>query len=166
MSLRLFWTLAVTVFAAAMVFLYWGLWGDRSKDRLRCPKCWYRMEGSFVAGAFACPECGHDARQEKRLKKNHRRWWVMMCWWMRGSWFSTAGKDRPGGPVLASLPQLLFDLMEPVGGLEDFTGTWAVRWATMPSSCILSMSRATRPCPCAAGDRCRSSGVESPPIQV
>ena len=74
----LFCTIAAVLFLSAIGLLYWGLWGDRSKGRLRCPKCWYGMEGSFVAGALTCPECGHDARQEKRLKKNHRRWWAMV----------------------------------------------------------------------------------------
>ena len=50
----------------------WGLWGDRSKGRTRCPKCWYDMRGSLPR--LECPECGHDARQERRLHKHHRRW--------------------------------------------------------------------------------------------
>ena len=78
MSLWLFCTIAAVLFLGAVGLLYFGLWGDRSKGRLRCPKCWYRMEGNWVAGALTCPECGHDARTEKRLKKNHRRWWAMV----------------------------------------------------------------------------------------
>jgi hypothetical protein len=51
----------------------WGVWGDRSKGRARCPECWYDMRGTLPR--LVCPECGHDARQERRLHKNHYRWW-------------------------------------------------------------------------------------------
>ena len=78
MSLWLFCTIAAVLFLAAIGLLYFGLWGDRSKGRLRCPKCWYDMTGSFEAGKLVCPECGMDASVEKRLKKNHRRWWAIL----------------------------------------------------------------------------------------
>ena len=32
-----------------VLLVLWGLWGDRSKGRPRCPKCWYDMRGT-VAG--------------------------------------------------------------------------------------------------------------------
>jgi len=78
MSLWLFCTITVLLFLGAIALLYWGLWGDRSKGRMRCPKCWYDMSGSFVAGKLVCPECGKDAGGEKRLKKNHVRLWAMV----------------------------------------------------------------------------------------
>jgi hypothetical protein len=49
-----------------------GIWGDRSKGRSRCPKCWYDMRGSLPR--LECPECGHDAGHEHQLYKHHRRW--------------------------------------------------------------------------------------------
>ena len=49
----------------------WGLFGDRSKGRPRCPRCWYDMTG---AKACVCSECGHDAIYERRLYKNRRCW--------------------------------------------------------------------------------------------
>jgi hypothetical protein len=55
-----------------LLLLYRGIWGDRSKGRTRCPKCWYDMRGTVPR--LECPECGHDARQERRLHKHHRRW--------------------------------------------------------------------------------------------
>ena len=36
------------------------------------------MAGSVEAGKLECPECGKDAGFEKRLKKNHCRWWPMV----------------------------------------------------------------------------------------
>jgi hypothetical protein len=54
-----------------LLVVYRGLWGDRSKGRVRCPKCWYDMRGSLPK--LECPECGHDAQQEHRLYRNRRR---------------------------------------------------------------------------------------------
>ena len=54
------------------VLVAWGLWGDRSKGRLRCPKCWYDMRGTVPR--LVCPECGHDARQERQLYRTRRAW--------------------------------------------------------------------------------------------
>ncbi len=78
MSLWLFAASAASLLFGAIGLMYWGLWGDRAKGRLRCPKCWYDMQGSFEAGKLECPECGKDAGVEKRLRKNHRRWWAMV----------------------------------------------------------------------------------------
>src|SRR5688572_22211642 len=61
---------AATALLAAML-LAWFLRGDRSRGRRRCPKCWYAMEG---APTLTCPECGHDARRERRLLVTRRRW--------------------------------------------------------------------------------------------
>ena len=59
-----------------LLLVCWGLWGDRSKGRPRCPKCWYDMRGTVPR--VECPECGHDARQERRLYRNRRRWWPVI----------------------------------------------------------------------------------------
>ena len=48
-----------------------GLWGDRSKGRPRCPKCWYDMRGSLPR--LTCPECGHAVGSERGLYRNRRR---------------------------------------------------------------------------------------------
>ena len=61
-----------------MLLICWGLWGDRSKGRTRCPKCWYDMRGTVPL--LACPECTHDAKHERRLYRNRRRWWpIVLC---------------------------------------------------------------------------------------
>jgi len=53
----------------------YGAIGDRSRGRKRCPSCWCDMRGSV---GLVCPECGHDARNEKRLYKTRRRWWAIV----------------------------------------------------------------------------------------
>jgi hypothetical protein len=58
--------------AVGLLLVAWGLWGDRSKGCCRCPKCWYDMRGTVPK--LECPECGHDAQQQRRLYMNHRRW--------------------------------------------------------------------------------------------
>ena len=55
-----------------LMLVCWGLWGDRSKGRPRCPKCWYDMRGTLPK--LVCPECGYDARQQRRLYRNRRGW--------------------------------------------------------------------------------------------
>ncbi len=57
--------------AAALLLLARALFADRSKGRLRCPKCWYDMSGT---AGLTCPECGNNARHARRLTKTKRRW--------------------------------------------------------------------------------------------
>jgi len=61
--------------AVGSVLICWGLWGDRSKGRARCPKCWYDMRGSLPK--LECPECGHDVEHERQLYRNRRHWWPL-----------------------------------------------------------------------------------------
>jgi hypothetical protein len=66
------WWLSGGVLAlTGLTLLWWSLCRDRSRSRRRCPKCWYDMAG--VPG-LVCPECGRDARRERRLSKTRRRW--------------------------------------------------------------------------------------------
>ena len=53
-----------------LLLVFWGLCGDRSNGRPRCPECWYDMRGSLPK--LECPEYGHDARQERRRYMNRR----------------------------------------------------------------------------------------------
>ena len=77
----------------ALALLLWGLLGDRSRGRPRCPKCWYDLRGA-VGGAdpttggerppsarraaaampITCPECGCAVRTRRGLYRNRRRW--------------------------------------------------------------------------------------------
>ena len=56
----------------SLLLVWWGLRGDRSKGRARCPKCWCDMGGTLPQ--LECPECGHDAGQERRLYRSRRGW--------------------------------------------------------------------------------------------
>ena len=61
--------------AVGLLLVCWGLWGDRSKGRVRCPKCWYDMRGTLPR--LVCPECGHDAGQEAQLYLDRWRPWLI-----------------------------------------------------------------------------------------
>ena len=55
-----------------LLLVCFGLWGDRSRGRPRCPKCWYDMRGTVPR--LECPECGHAPGSEQRLYRTRRRW--------------------------------------------------------------------------------------------
>jgi hypothetical protein len=65
------------VFAAGAIMLLLALFWDRSRGRLRCPRCAYDMAG---AKDLKCPECGHVARSEAaRLRKTRRHYaWALL----------------------------------------------------------------------------------------
>ena len=66
-----FW-LAATLLALLSAFiLYRSLLHNRSRGRRRCPKCWYDMSG---VNGLRCPECGRDAKRERKLFRTRRRW--------------------------------------------------------------------------------------------
>lgn len=72
-----YWTGVLIAGGLSLWLLYLGLWRGRSRGRRRCPKCWYDMSGS---PSRECPECGHEAKHEKRLFKCRRRWrWVAVA---------------------------------------------------------------------------------------
>lgn len=49
--------------------------GDRSRGRLRCPRCWYDMSDS---NGLPCPECGCEIEHEKQLIRTRRPRWVLV----------------------------------------------------------------------------------------
>lgn len=80
-----FWLLAswATVALGAVLVLF-GLFANRSKERLRCRKCWHSLEGvpSTEAGGKAtwtCPECGCKATKLSQLKRTRRCWSVVLA---------------------------------------------------------------------------------------
>ncbi len=62
--------IGLAVFSAML--LIWAIIGDRSRGRLRCPRCWYDMEGAW---ALQCPECGKTIKSERHLRSAKRSRW-------------------------------------------------------------------------------------------
>src|ERR1043165_8763663 len=58
------------ILALGAALFLWAFFWDRSRERLRCPKCWYDMKGL----GLRCPECGHECRAERDLLRTRRRW--------------------------------------------------------------------------------------------
>jgi len=69
----LLWSIGGVLALAGLVLLISALFWDRSRGRLRCPKCWYDMSGLKV-GDLTCPECGRTQKHEGRLRKTRRRY--------------------------------------------------------------------------------------------
>jgi hypothetical protein len=75
LTVPIIWAVLGFLAILAVVLLYLGLFQDRSRGRPRCPRCWYHMTG---APSLVCPECGHDARNPKRLYRTRRRRWAIV----------------------------------------------------------------------------------------
>lgn len=63
--------LCAVVVAAGLAVSFLALFGDRSRGRRRCPRCWYDM--ASVAGS-RCPECGRTPKNERAFFRTRRRW--------------------------------------------------------------------------------------------
>ena len=63
---------ATVIPVIGLLLLYFGLWGDRSKGRVRCPACWYDMRGTVPR--LECPECGHAPGSERGLYGDRHGW--------------------------------------------------------------------------------------------
>ncbi len=77
------WTLLLT----GLLLAAWALFWDRPGGRLRCPRCWYRVEGVPISllkfhrtqrEAMKCPECGEVITDERMLRRTRRRWWLLL----------------------------------------------------------------------------------------
>lgn len=53
----------------------WALVGDRSRGRLRCPRCWYDMSDS---DGRPCPECGKEISEARQLTRTRRPKWAFV----------------------------------------------------------------------------------------
>jgi len=66
------WLAWLGVIAACIWLIHMArksLFGDRSRGRRRCPRCWYDMSHSPT---LTCGECGHTAQQEADLFRTRR----------------------------------------------------------------------------------------------
>ncbi len=99
-----FWyILAICLLLGAGALGAWALFWDRSRGRLRCPKCQYRMEGIAASTVerrgksltgHVCPECGFVAARESELRRTRRRWGAV----------AVAGLMLLGSHVASSMP--------------------------------------------------------------
>lgn len=88
------WSGAALAVLAGVWLALWALVGDPARGRRRCPRCWYDMGG---VGGTVCPECGCDARSERRLGRTRRRWW----WAAAGMGLCAAAAALAAGPRVA-----------------------------------------------------------------
>ncbi len=73
-GLTAFHAVAAGIVAFAAALAAWGLFADRAKRTLRCPKCWYDMASVASTSRYICPECGHDAKTTHNLQRTRRHW--------------------------------------------------------------------------------------------
>lgn len=70
------WYLGAAVLGAGAFGLFaWAWWGDRSRGRARCGRCWYSLESlqGEATDLPVCPECGWKAKRRRQLFKSRRR---------------------------------------------------------------------------------------------
>jgi len=63
--------LVALVAAGGIGITWWAIFGDKSRGRRRCPRCWHDLSGT---PGLTCGECGHAARDEGALLAARRRW--------------------------------------------------------------------------------------------
>ncbi|TVQ58054.1 MAG: HEAT repeat domain-containing protein [Phycisphaerales bacterium] len=65
------WSGALVAGLCGVALLAWALFADRARGRRRCGRCWYPMDH---AASLRCPECGHEAKNDRGLYRTRRRW--------------------------------------------------------------------------------------------
>lgn len=63
--------LVALVAAGGIGITWWAIFGDKSRGRRRCPRCWHDLSGT---PGLTCGECGHAACDEGALHAARRRW--------------------------------------------------------------------------------------------
>lgn len=90
--------IAASAGGAAMAVRF-AVWGDRSRGRKRCGRCWYDLSG----GGMTCSECGWVAKGERDLYRNRPRWGIAIL----GVLLAAAGVEafrRTRGDMPAIVP--------------------------------------------------------------
>lgn len=69
------WIVGALLGVGALSLCVWALFLDRSRGRLRCPKCWYTLDAHT---AQRCPECGNVPKRIGQLRRTRRRYvWAL-----------------------------------------------------------------------------------------
>ena len=63
------------MFFFSLFLIVWAFVGDRSRGRLRCPRCWYDMSDSE---GRPCPECGKEISEPRQLTRTRRPKWAFV----------------------------------------------------------------------------------------
>ena len=67
----IWWIFGSLVGLGGLALGLWAMFGDRSRGRRRCPRCWYDMSATSHR---RCSECGHEVRKESAFFRTRRRW--------------------------------------------------------------------------------------------
>ena len=67
----IWWICGSLVGLGGLALGLWAMFGDRSRGRRRCSRCWYDMSATSHR---RCSECGHEVRREKEFFRTRRRW--------------------------------------------------------------------------------------------
>lgn len=164
------WYLGAGLLGAVAVWLFvWAWWGDRSRGRARCRKCWYSLDVLMggAGGLPVCPECGWRAKKRGGLFRTRRR----------KAWAAAAVVLGTCAVTAGLTPRVRRD------GVWSVTPTWAM-WAVLrgghvPSDAfsfeLARRARTYEEC-CAAAERVyrlapsvrliRERGVKGVPIRA
>lgn len=129
------YALAATLGLAALACALIALFKDRSRGRRRCPTCWYNMSG--IAGTV-CPECGHDARREKRLFKGRllRKWATVAVLLGAASYASLRMPDLRAAGWMSLVPTTIVVLYAPAKP-SPVSGSTAITFSEHCESALL-----------------------------
>jgi hypothetical protein len=111
------WIVVATSGLMGGVFVWCGLWRDRARGRMRCPRCWYDMSGVIN---LTCPECGTVHAHTRSLARTRRHWpaVVLGCALLIGAVAASAAGRIRDGRWVRYLPTEALILLTPDAGHE------------------------------------------------
>lgn len=111
------WYLGAALLGAGALWLFlWAWWGDRSRGRARCGRCWYSLDVllSNGDGLPVCPECGWKGKKRGVYFRARRR----------RVWACAAALVAIGAAVCGLAPKVRRD------GVWSIAPTW-VMWGVL-----------------------------------
>lgn len=109
------WVIGGATAAMAAGVCVWALVWDRSRGRLRCPRCWYSLDGGADM-PIVCPECGRRIERARGLRRTRRRWRVaslaagvaIAAAWVAPVWATRGGLAVVPAPSLRAVIDLVY----------------------------------------------------------